>query len=1577
VDAGAVAEVYARPAHPAPPPGGAVGAGAGAGELWSCGSGLHVGGRLVLTSRHVVCNDADERLEQIRLRFLGDPNAFDGAVVWCGSGDVDAALVEVSDPAWQPRDRRVGWGRLVGSAPGVACTGDGFPDVVMSPDGARDVEQFRGSINPRSGVKAGRWAVTVADPPQRVKDSDSPWAGMSGAGVFASDLLVGVVAQDAAGFASQRLSAVPVTACLEDPVFRALVEQAAGDEIVPAPVELVALFTRPLPANSPAQLLRADVQTVPFHGRQDEIRRLSSWCEDSGRFSSRLVVGKGGQGKTRLGRKLMTVMEKKGWVTGFVRARLPTDPAVNSLSQLAVPALIVVDYAETRVSLLEELSAQTLHGRVPVRFLLLARAAGDWRETAAATSDFLSWLPDAPVMELPPVDPDISSRRSSWAEAITSFSIALETLPNMSHHDWGRHGRAALTSQPQWLDTDDADISALSVQLDALVTLLSAAEPELTERSTLDTLLRHERKYWELAARARSIALDPVTTSRAVAAPTLWSALDEIDALDIIRSILGLRDMPEDRQLSVAHWLSGLYPADSGFWSSLQPDRLGEHHVATALITYPDLLVLPGKTASRTQIEHALTTLARAIPEHRHLERLMSEAIVGEPLRFAPAAASVALQAADPRALLDSLDRLVDSLPADTKEAELILESLQPAIPPSTHLLANLAYNVALRIVSIYRNTLNDPQLPSSQLAGQLQILASRCGAIGRDDEGLGASEEAVSIYRKLVELHGDQCLTQLATSLVTHSSRLARIGHSLEGLVSCEEAVSIYRSLTVANEASYLPQLANALSVYSDRLSWETRHDEGLAASEESVSIYRMLAANHRDAFLPQLAAALTTHSNRLHRVQRHEAALRAIEEALAIHRRLAEEQPDAYLPALARSAQSLVPKLIRFRRRKEALEASKEVANTYSRLASSLPGVYSQRLAHSLATLSANLLSDGSWRHAVRAAAESVETYRNLAADNFALYAPGLADALTRLSRALRMGGRVADAKVAAQEAVELSRRLSQDGSTGNRRRLAISLFAYSELPSGGRNASEALSASEEALRLWRDAVEAGHPAYLPELIASLKQVAHRMSELDRHDEGITLLGEAAQYLRRLARAESAAYSQELIGVLAGLSDSLSRVGRHEEALRTRRESVDMLRTLAQSDTRKLPEVAAALNGLGDKHVALGQHAEAIALSREAIRICGDAAKTFGSGVSEELAAAISASVDRAFAVNLVEDGIAAMHDAVTVRRSLADSGGKKESIALARLLSGFADRLGGLGRSKEACSFGSEAVKVCRGLCQPGRMDSTVGSLFAHCLREFASNLSAEGRQGDAVVALREAADIFGKLAQTSHESYGPPQTNVLRILAKRLREMGRHDDWRATVVEMLNELRILSGSGHGYMGEFAKELALFAGQLSRRGSESEAQTYLDEAIEVRRRLASRTLAGSRDVVRPLTQLAAALGAAGRHQEAVQCLEEVVLTVRGNGQEDPAGGKALVAALTQLAAALGAAGRHQEGIDNIKTAVALLRQFPPSTSSSDKAPLDEALVILEKLVRQRQAPVRASRPRGRRQSARESWR
>ena len=206
------------------------------------GSGYRVAAGAVLTAAHVVADlpvwradapvPADVEAPGVCwARPLGAPGWVPAVVAWRDAAQ-DVAVLRLApaapplpDGPW-PR-----WGRVDGMEP-VAVTAVGFPWAQERPDRVRDTEQLFGFIAPAAMAKAALCAVSVLTAAPAGRAGGSPWAGMSGAALFAGPFLVGVLVIDPARFAADRVVAAPIAPLLGDAALAGLLgtsaDQVAG-----------------------------------------------------------------------------------------------------------------------------------------------------------------------------------------------------------------------------------------------------------------------------------------------------------------------------------------------------------------------------------------------------------------------------------------------------------------------------------------------------------------------------------------------------------------------------------------------------------------------------------------------------------------------------------------------------------------------------------------------------------------------------------------------------------------------------------------------------------------------------------------------------------------------------------------------------------------------------------------------------------------------------------------------------------------------------------------------------------------------------------------------------------------------------------------------------------------------------------------------------------------------------------------------------------------------------------------------------------------------------------------------------
>ncbi|MDX3583434.1 hypothetical protein [Streptomyces europaeiscabiei] len=365
-----------------------------------------------------------------------------------------------------------------------------------------------------------------------------------------------------------------------------------------------------------------------------------------------LLVGPGGQGKTRFARELVHQRTGDGWAAGFLNSDTHHESIdFSSLVDSAVPVLLVVDYAETRTKqlarLLNTLGGASSIGRI--RILLLARSAGRWWNDLRRRH--IDLLESTSIHTLATLDNSLDSRREAFDHAIDSFAQALTSA------DKGVNWQEAANSvgYPDDLDADRYG-SPLTLQMTALLGLLQCNEKPGTGYGSTDFLsasleeriLAHEQKYWEDTASDHGLQLHEVTLSGVVAAAALLGASGPAEALDTLARLPGLRDQPEDRWVAVDSWLHDLYPASAGqHWGPLQPDLIGERHIGLQLTYNPELLDLLLTGATDEQTLRALTVLHRALPQHPVIAGQVRRILERDRGRLEPIAVTVAAVAND------------------------------------------------------------------------------------------------------------------------------------------------------------------------------------------------------------------------------------------------------------------------------------------------------------------------------------------------------------------------------------------------------------------------------------------------------------------------------------------------------------------------------------------------------------------------------------------------------------------------------------------------------------------------------------------------------------------------------------------------------------------------------------------------------------------------------------------------------------------------------------------------------------------------------------------------------------------
>ena len=1080
-----VVEVFAKPVN-------------GPGRV---GSGYRVTETAVLTAGHVVTGlpvrspaqvtAGDEGAGRCELRALGEQAWTRGSVLWRGtSADaaMDVALIGLAGdvPPLSPGGPVPRWGRVDGMEP-IAVSAVGFPWAQERPDRVRDSEQLFGFIAPATTEKAGLCAVTVQTAAPAGRADGSPWAGMSGAALFAGPFLVGVVVVDPPRFGADRVVAAPIAPLLDDPELAGLLDVSADAVAGVGPQLRLAVTAEtslalappyqaatPRLGREPARLLLPEYGIVPFAGRDGDLDTLQAWCLNGTEPALRLITGTGGSGKTRLAAEACVRMAAQGWQAGFADPKAPGGPAQLEFDR---PTLLVIDDADLNVTLLADLVRAVSYGppgTPPVRLLLLARHDTGWWDTLNQRTRRLANELADPTLELHDGELTPAGRAGHHTRALTAFAAHLPDPVTPA-------GPVNLA--------DPAFASPLLVHMHALLTVCGAQYPttgDAIREQILDAVLDRERDQWAATfppgvptggARTRQQA---VTVATLLAPPTEIAAAQAMTVIDEFAP-----DAAAGARAAVTTWLRELYPGSDPPWvTPLRPDLLAEQLLATCAQLSELVLAGYASITLPEQAEQILTELTRAgtrPPVREALDRLLDDHL--------PDLLTAALDAPAGR-LPDLLGQALQLAPQPDLAVSLVGQMPQHSVQ-----LAALAATLTSQQVTHNRaDAIGGGPDAANRLAGSLNDLSNRLGDLGRREDALAAVEEAVTIRRELAQARPDAFGPGLAASLNNLAGRLAGLGRREDALAAVEQAVTILRELARGRPDAFGPGLATSLNTLSLRLADLGRREDALAASQEATDTYRKLARARPDAFRLGLATSLNTLAGLLAGLGRREDALAAVDEAVTIRRELARARPDAFGPDLAASLSTLSVLLARLgRRREDALAASQEATDTYRELARARPDAFGPNLAASLNNLAGLLAGLGRREDALAAVEEAVTILRELARARPDAFGPNLATSLNNLAVLLaRLGRRREDALAASQEATDTYRELARARPDAFGPNLAASLNTLAGLLAGLGRREDALAASQEAVTIRRELAARWPDAHRRELEESLRVAA-----------------------------------------------------------------------------------------------------------------------------------------------------------------------------------------------------------------------------------------------------------------------------------------------------------------------------------------------------------------------------------------------------------------------------------------------------------------------------------------------------
>ena len=901
-------------------------------------------------------------------------------------------------------------------------------------------------------------------------------------------------------------------------------------------------------ARTPAALLLAAQQIVPFTGRQAEVQQLNAWLDTEEPISIQLVYGKGGLGKTRLALEVVRQRNLAGWDAGFL-LRNATMEQMSAMvgSPVNAPLLVVVDYAETRLADVRnvlrgalELEGRT-HGRPAVRILMLARGQGEWwntfRDADPEIPDVLAVSPDP--MRLAPLAASVD-QHALWTHAWGAFAA---------------HELLELTQipPPPPLPTHDEMGLPLYLEMAALVALFEGhLGGNVDLASLLERVLGHERRYWQRALEREGVVPSDaqVYLERLLAALVLYGGGERL----ALEQALAHASPHLDRGLQerAVYRLYGERGV-AGMVRPVEPDLLGEHLVAVVLERAPTLLAEVFDDAPQARPVTVLTRLAARTGDHRWLLR----ALLGRLARWWSVALAVAQESEGP--LPKVLEQVFHATEPQLDASEL--RTLYEQLPGTQRTVA--LGNLALAVVEA-RHARGLPQAPVLR-ADWWGELAARRSAVGRHKEAATDMQAAVDAIRPFARARPERYERVLSGLLNDLSLMRSSLGEWKVALRVAEESAKLARQrLRAGSEDGARRQLVMSLNTLGGALGEMGRHREAVRVAREAVREARTIAAGDPQA-LPSLVRCLLNLGTHLSKVGESKAAIEACQEAVDQSRELADSSPDAFLPLLSLGLNNLGGDLVALGRWPEAVLALQEAVAVRRRLARVQPAVYRPLLAASLYNLGAAHAEVGDPSSALEKTQEAVSIFRSLPEGYGRALLPDYANAVGNLASDLSAINQVEAALDAFREAVGLYRDLvdgNPDAFTGA---LATALVNFGSELVDARQFKEAHEVVEEAVLLLRELVVSNEAAYLPDLAAALNVRGQVFSALRMPKKALLATREALEHFGGLAAANNR-YKLNLATTMHNFAADLQNVGLSREAIIAADGAVARLQHLAR---------------------------------------------------------------------------------------------------------------------------------------------------------------------------------------------------------------------------------------------------------------------------------------------------------------------------------------------------------------------------------------------------------------------------
>ncbi|WP_034644234.1 hypothetical protein, partial [Desulfovibrio inopinatus] len=506
-----------------------------------------------------------------------------------------------------------------------------------------------------------------------------------------------------------------------------------------------------------AAMLQPGQESTAFIGRNDLIDGFQHWATTHHAdkpVSVRVLHGKAGVGKTRFGLELCRRLNATAWPTNGHESSLAwkagfvsSDEAIRFMNQTNLvdwgwntPTLLVFDYALTMADVLKKWLAQLCTvrtSRFPLRIILLERHAdkdSGWLERVFA-SGFIGIAPHGPSalldtapIRLPGLN-DITAQRAilqamlDRLRSTVSLPADDDTLKTILHKtDW--------TAAPLYLMM----AAMVMHEQGGLHHILSLRRTDLAMK-----IAEHERKRFTHGLHEESASTTFLCHIAAFA--TLCGGIASEHVKHIIQQEKEQLVFDSVDTAMLTTHIKQILPGEDNGIAPIQPDIVGEAFVLCNLANHDET----GSTkAAISAFDYA--PRATAVSLIRTIQDFASTTGGTPPQEQTRALHWIEAVGNREDLPLPMLQELVASLPDDTHALRVQAAAWQERIVKHVQLVTpNPARGWLRRLLTLFRKKNRNEILSQAEFARNLQNLAVRYGDLGRHQQALEASEEAVT----------------------------------------------------------------------------------------------------------------------------------------------------------------------------------------------------------------------------------------------------------------------------------------------------------------------------------------------------------------------------------------------------------------------------------------------------------------------------------------------------------------------------------------------------------------------------------------------------------------------------------------------------------------------------------------------------------------------------------------------------------------------------------------------------------------------------------------------------------------